>query len=122
MTFLEAVSVCAVIEGGEHWLLRNFTLRREDLQDHVTFQPKCRVKFQRTRSSAMGTVLNEIVGLYDEGSWLRFTSTMEVNELEEGSAGENEHAERMLQSYFEGVNSTFIEIRRRVTAGEIDAA
>ena len=70
----------------------------------------------------MGTVLNEIVGLYDEGSWLRFTSTMEVTELEEGSAGENEHAERMLQSYFEGVNSTFIEIRRRVTTGEIDAA
>ena len=42
--------------------------------------------------------------------------------LEEGSPEESAFAERMSQSYFQGVGTTLAEIRRQVAAGELDAA
>lgn len=110
------------IERGDDWLLRDFTLRGEDMQERVTFEPEERVTFVRTRSNAMGTVMNEIVELDDGEMGLRFTFTLDVEGLDDGSAEEAEFAERMSRSYFEGVESTLAEIRRRVTAGELDKA
>jgi hypothetical protein len=92
------------------------------MQERVTFEPEERVTFVRTRSSAMGTVMNEIVELDDGEMGLRFTFTLDVEGLDDGSAEEAEFAERMSRSYFEGVESTLAEIRRRVTAGELDKA
>lgn len=120
--FLDAMSACTVIDRGDDWLLRDFTLRGEDMQERVTFEPEERVTFVRTRSSAMGTVMNEIVELDDGEMGLRFTFTLDVEGLDDGSAEEAEFAERMSRSYFEGVESTLAEIRRRVTAGELDTA
>ena len=120
--FLETMSACTVIERGEDWLLRDFTLRGEDMQERVTFEPEERVTFARTKSSAMGTIMNEIVELDDGEMGLRFTFTLDVDGLEDGSAEEAAFAERMSESYFQGVDSTLAEIRRRVTAGELDAA
>lgn len=120
--FLDAMSACTVIDRGDDWLLRDFTLRGEDMQERVTFEPEERVTFVRTRSSAMGTVMNEIVELDDGEMGLRFTFTLDVEGLDDGSAEEAEFAERMSRSYFEGVESTLAEIRRRVTAGELDKA
>lgn len=120
--FLEAMSACEVIDRGDNWLLRDFTLRGEDMQERVTFEPKERVTFVRTRSSAMGTILNEIIALEDGEMGLRFTFTLDVDGLEDGSPEETEFAERMSQSYFQGVASTLAEIRRQVRSGELDAA
>ena len=120
--FLEAMSACDVIERGDDWLLRNFTLRGEDMQERVTFEPQERVTFVRTRSSAMGTIMNEIVELDDGEIGLRFTFTFDIDGLEDGSPEEVEFADRMSKSYFQGVGSTLAEIRRRVEAGELDAA
>jgi hypothetical protein len=63
--FLKSMSACTVIERGDNWLLRDFTLRGEDMQERVTFEPEERVTFVRTESSAMGSVVNEIVELDD---------------------------------------------------------
>lgn len=120
--FLDAMSACTVIESGDNWLLRDFTLRGEDMQERVTFEPEERVTFVRTKSSAMGTIMNEIVELDDGEMGLRFTFSLDVDGLEDGSAEEAAFAERMSESYFQGVDSTLAEIRRRVTAGELDAA
>lgn len=120
--FLDAMSACAVIERGDDWLLRDFTLRGEDMQERVTFEPEERVTFVRTRSSAMGTVMNEIVQLDDGEMGLRFTFSLDVDGVEDGSPEEAEFAERMSKSYFQGVESTLAEIRRRVVSGEMDAA
>lgn len=120
--FLEAMSACEVVDRGENWLLRDFTLRGEDMQERVTFEPEERVTFERTRSSAMGTILNEIVTLDDGGMGLRFTFTLDVDGLADGSPEETAFAERMSQSYFQGVGSTLAEIRRQVRSGELDAA
>ena len=120
--FLDAVSACNVIERGDTWLLRDFTLRGEDMQERVTFEPEVRVTFVRTKSSAMGTVMNEIVETNDGEMGLRFTFSLDVEGLKDGSVEEAEFADRMSKSYFQGVESTLAEIRRRVTAGELNAA
>ena len=118
--FLDAMSACTVIDRGDNWLLRNFTLRGEEMQERVTFEPKNRVTFERTKSSAMGTILNEIVTLDDGDMGLRFTFTLDVDGLVDGSREETEFAERMSRSYFQGEGSTLAEIRRRVESGEIN--
>ena len=120
--FLDAMSACNVIERGDNWLLRDFTLRGEDMQERVTFEPEERVTFVRTKSSAMGTVMNEIVETNDGEMGLRFTFSLDVEGLKDGSVEEAEFADRMSKSYFQGVESTLAEIRRRVTAGELNAA
>ena len=120
--FLEAISACTVIERGENWLLRDFTLRGEDMQERVTFEPEKRVTFVRTKSSAMGTVMNELVELDGGEMGLRFTFELDVDGLDDGSSEEAEFADLMSRSYFQGVESTLAEIRRRVVAGELDAA
>ena len=91
------------------------------MQERVTFEPEERVTFERTRSAAMGTILNEIFTLEDGSMGLRFTFTLDVDELADGSPEETAFAERMSQSYFQGVGSTLAEIRRQVRSGELDA-
>ena len=118
--FLDAMSACTVIDRGDNWLLRNFTLRGEEMQERVAFEPKNRVTFERTKSSAMGTILNEIVTLDDGDMGLRFTFTLDVDGLVDGSREETEFAERMSRSYFQGVGSTLAEIRRQVESGEMN--
>lgn len=120
--FLEAMSACTVIDRGDDWLLRDFTLRGEDMQERVVFEPEERVTFTRTRSSAMGTIMNEIVTLEDGSLGLRFTFSLDVKGLEDGSDEEADFADRMSKSYFQGVRTTLGEIRHRVEAGELDTA
>jgi hypothetical protein len=96
--FLKSMSACTVIERGDNWLLRDFTLRGEDMQERVTFEPEERVTFVRTESSAMGSVVNEIVELDDGALGLRFTFSLDVDGLEEGSPEESAFAERSLRA------------------------
>ncbi len=120
--FVDAMSACEVIERGDDWLLRDFTLRGEEMQERVTFEPQERVTFERTKSTSMGSILNEIVELDDGALGLRFTFELETDGIEPGSDAEQEFAVRMSASYFQAVGSTLDEIRRRVEAGELDAA
>jgi hypothetical protein len=120
--YLEAMSSCTVIERDENWLLREFTLRGENMEERVIFEPQERVTFLRTRSSVMGTILNEILELDNGGLGLRFTFSLDIEGLDSGSDEETTFAERMSQSYFQGINSTLAEIRRQVRMGELNVA
>ena len=119
--FLEDMTACTVVERSENGLLRDFTLRGENMQERVTFEPEKRVVFERTKSSAMGTILNEIVETEDGRLALRFRFSLQVDGIPHGSDEEEAYAERMSQSYFKGVASTLAEIRRRVAAGELES-
>ncbi len=120
--FLEGMTACTVVERGNNWLLRDFTLRGEKMQERVVFEPETRIIFNRTRSNAMGTVVNEINNTENGEITLKFTFSLAVEGLETGSQEETEYAERMAKSYFKGVTTTLKEIRRRVQSGELDAA
>ena len=117
--FLDSMSACTIVERGDNWLLRDFTLRGEDMQEHVRMEPENRVVFERTRSSAMGTITNEIIERDDGELELRFCFSLEVDGIAHGSDEEAAYAERMAQSYFSGIASTLAEIRRRVDAGTL---
>jgi len=115
--FLEAMTACSIVERGHNWLLRDFTLRGEEMQEQVEFEPEKRVVFTRTKSTAMGTILNEIVNL-DEGLLgLKFTFNLDVEGLTTGSQEEADYADHMSKSYFAGVETTLAEIRRRMQTG-----
>lgn len=115
--FVAAMESCTVIDRGENWLLRDIRLRGEDMQERVTFEPETRVTFERVRSSAMGTILNEIAEDPDEGLQLRFTFSLEIEGVPVGSAEESAFAERMADSYLQAVDSTLATIRRLEQAG-----
>ena len=112
--FLDAMTACSIVERGHNWLLRDFTLRGEEMQERVQFEPQERVVFTRTKSTAMGTVLNEIVNLDRGFLGLQFTFSLDVEGLETGSQKEADYADNMSESYFEGVKTTLSEIRRRM--------
>ncbi len=118
--FLEDMTACTVVERSENGLLRDFTLRGENMQERVAFEPETRVVFERTKSSAMGTIVNEIVETEEDGLALRFRFSLQVDGIPHGSDEERAYAERMSRSYFKGVASTLAEIRRRLTAGELE--
>ena len=119
--FLEAISTCEVIERGENWILHGFTLRGEETQELVTFQPERRITFERTKGNVMGAILNEITELKNGELGPRYTFSLDPSNLENGDVEETKFAERMPERCFRGVHSTLVEIRRRVAIDEIDA-
>lgn len=117
--FIEAISACTIVERWKNRFLRDITLRGEDVQERVIMEPERRILFERTKGSAMGTVVNEIVRRADGELELRFAFSLEVAGLAGGSREEAAYAERMSRSYFEGISTTLAEIRRRVAAGTL---
>ena len=119
--FLEAISTCEVIERGENWILHGFTLRGEETQEFVTFQPERRITFERTKGNVMDTILNETTEPKNGELGLRYMFSLVPSTLENGGAEEAKFAKHMSESCVRGVHSTLVEIRRRVAIGEIDA-
>ncbi len=115
--FLDGMTACKIVDRGHDWLVRDVTLRGENMQERVVFEPQKRIVFERTQGSAMGRVINEIIEGHDGELVLAFSFDLEVEGLAHGSPEEAAYAERMSQSYFQGVGSTLAEIRRRVTSG-----
>ena len=91
------------------------------MQERGVFEPEARVIFTRTKSKAMGTVINEIINTENGESAQKFTFSLTVAGLKTGSEAETKYAERMSKSYFKGVTTTLKEIRRRVQSGKLDA-
>ena len=119
--FLEAISTCEVIERGENWILHGFTLRGEETQELVTFQPERRITFERTKGNVIGAILNEITERKNGELGPRYTFSLDPLNLKNGDVEETKFAERMPESCFRGVHSTLVEVRRRVAIDEIDA-
>lgn len=117
--FVAPMERCTVVERGDNWLLRDIFLRGEDMQERVTFEPERRVTFERTKGSAMGTILNEIVEEADGELGLKFTFSLEMEGVAPGSEAERDIAGRMADSYLDAVNTTLAEIRRLVGSGEM---
>lgn len=117
--FVGAMARCTVVDRGDDWLVRDILLRGEEMRERVTFEPERRVTFERVESSAMGTILNEILEGADGALQLRFTFSLEPEGIEPGSAEESAFAERMADSYLEAVNTTLATIRDLVGRGAL---
>ena len=95
LPFVAPMERCEVVARGPDWLVRDIRLRGEEMTERVTFEPQRRVTFERVKSSAMGTILNEIVEDEAGELQLRFTFSLEVAGLAPGSEAEQAYAEDM---------------------------
>jgi hypothetical protein len=69
------------------------------------------VKFERVSGRVLGTILNEIVEDEDGALALKFTFTLAVEGMADGSAEEREFAGQMEQGYLMAVAATLKAMR-----------
>jgi len=117
--FVHLMTKCEVTKEFENGIERDIVFRDMDLTERLTFYPKTRVEFLRTRGIEMGTITNEI--LEDEGGQLhlRFAFTLERADLPAGSAEEREFASGYAQGYLVSVQKTIDHIRTLVREGKL---
>ena len=119
--FIPTMTACKVIERNGNVLVRDFVSRGEAMTERVTLYPKERVKFERLKSSVMGTILNEIVEDQPGTLELRFTFSMEVEGIAPGSPEEKKFVEEMAVNYLDSANTTLAAVRQMVKDGALAA-
>lgn len=114
--FVHLMTKCDVTKEFENGIERDIAFRGMELTECLTFYPKERVEFLRTRGIEMGTITNEI--LQDEtGSFhLRFAFSLERADMKSGSPEEREFADGYAQGYLASVQKTIDTIRDLVRA------
>ena len=120
MPFVPVMEKCEAAECGENWLIREIQIGGNVMHEKVTFHPEHTVEFERLDGIERGTILNEILGEGDDLS-LRFTFTLDREDMEDGSAEEKAYAESMENTYLAAVQSTIDTIRRLIKEGALPA-
>jgi hypothetical protein len=123
LPFVAAMTHCKILERTEGGFVREIVFRGETMQERITFNLPRSVKFERLSGKAMGTILNEILEDARQGLQLRFTFTLQLQGVTEGSVEENEFRQTMEKDYLTAVDATVRAIRRLVKEGQLaDAA
>ena len=113
--FVRAMQRCDVIdEISPLQFDREIELHGETLRERITLDPQTRVTFERLSGNVLGTIQN-IIEDVDGALFLRFTFTLNVNGMANGSPEERAYADRMKASYLDAVRTTLETIRN--TAG-----
>lgn len=120
--FVHLMTKCEVTKEFENGIERDIIFRGMDLTERLTFYPKTRVEFLRTRGIEMGTITNEILEDDDGQLQLRFAFTLERADLPAGSAEEREFAAGYAQGYLVSVQRTIDHIRALVREGKLTRA
>lgn len=118
--FVHLMTKCDVVREFENGIERDIIFRDMDLTERLTFFPKMRVEFLRTRGIEMGTITNEILEDETGALHLRFAFSLERADMEPGSPEETEFAVGYAQGYLVSVEKTIDRIRELVRAGELD--
>lgn len=117
--FVHLMTKCDVTTKFENGLERDIIFRGMDLTERLTFFPKTRVEFLRTRGIEMGTITNEILEDETGALQLRFAFSLERADMTPGSPEEQEFAAGYAQGYLLSVQKTIDHIRELVRAGRL---
>ena len=117
--FVHLMTKCDVTKEFENGIERDIMFRDMDLTERLTFFPKTRVEFLRTRGIEMGTITNEILEDEKGQLHLRFAFSLERADMEPGSQEENEFAAGYAQGYLVSVQKTIDHIRELVRKGQL---
>jgi hypothetical protein len=109
--FVHLMTKCEVTREFENGIERDITFRGMELTERLTFYPKERVEFLRTRGIEMGTITNEILQDESGALHLRFAFSLERADLEPGSPAELAFADGYAQGYLASVQKTIDAIR-----------
>ena len=119
LPFVPVMEKCEVLERGEDWLVRSIQIDGKEMRERVVFRPETTVEFERLDGIERGTILNEIFEDDDAQLQLRFTFTLERQDMEPGSEAEKEYAAGMENTYLKAVQSTIDTIRRLINEGAL---
>ena len=117
--FVHLMTKCEVTKEFENGIERDIIFRGMDLTERLTFYPKTRVEFLRTRGIEMGTITNEILEDESGALQLRFAFSLERADMKPGSQEEKEFAAGYAQGYLVSVQKTIDHIRGLVRAGQL---
>jgi hypothetical protein len=117
LPFVPSISYCVVTERiSETQFVREIEFRGERSHERVTLEPQTRVTFERLDGSVRGRILNEIEEVDGELA-LRFTYTLEIAGVPDGSQEERDYAAGMEADYLKAVEATLAAVRK-IAAGE----
>jgi hypothetical protein len=119
--FVHLMTKCDVTKEFEDGIERDIIFRDMDLTERLTFFPKTRVEFLRTRGIEMGTITNEILEDEKGELHLRFAFSLERADMKPGSQQEKEFAAGYAQGYLVSVQKTIDHIRELVRKGQLEA-
>jgi Domain of unknown function (DUF1857) len=122
LPFVPVITRCKVIERRKDGLVREIVDKGDVITESVTFEPERMVKFERTSGRVPGTILNEIVEDEDGDLALRFTFTLSIENVAEGSAEENDFASSMEEGYLMAVRATLNAMRKLASENTLTAA
>jgi hypothetical protein len=121
LPFVPVITKCTVRERSPDRLTREIVDKGDTIIENVTFHPQRMVKFERVTGRVLGTILNEIID-EDGDLALRFTFTLTVEGLADGSAEEAEFAANMEQGYLMAVAATLKAMRELAQNNALPAA
>ncbi len=122
LPFVPVITSCRVIERNKDRLVREIVDKGDTINEVVTFQPERMVKFERTSGRVLGTILNEIVEDKDGDLALRFTFTLSIEGVTDGSAEEKDFAGSMEEGYLMAVRATLKAMRKLASENTLTAA
>ena len=89
LPYVKAMTHCELKERGKDYLLREIEFRGERAMERVTFEPEHRVTYTRLPGcSVQGHIKNEILDAADGELELRFTFTLALEGVPEGSVAD----------------------------------
>jgi hypothetical protein len=122
LPFVPVISSCKVIERRSDGLVREIVDKGDTITEIVTFYPERMVKFQRTSGRVLGTILNEIIEDHAGDLSLKFTFTLSIEDVADGSAEEREFASQMEAGYLMAVRATLNAMRQLAKDNALPAA
>ena len=117
--FVHLMTECEVTREFENGIERDIIFRDMELTERLTFYPKTKVEFLRTRGIEMGTITNEILEDAIGDLHLRFAFSLEREDMPPGSPEEQEFAAEYAQGYLVSVQKTIDHIRDLVRSGRL---
>src|SRR5262245_52465827 len=117
--FVHLMTKCEVTREFENGIERDIVFRGMELTERLTFHPKRKVEFVRTKGIEMGTITNEIIEDGRGDLHLRFAFSLERSDMKPGSPEEKEFAAGYAQGYLVSVQKTIDTIRELVRAGRL---
>ena len=122
LPFVPVISSCKVIERRSGGLIREIVDKGDTITEVVTFHPERMVKFERTSGRVLGTILNEIIEDDAGDLALKFTFTLSIEGVADGSAEEKEFASQMEDGYLMAVRATLKAMRQLAKDNALRAA
>jgi hypothetical protein len=123
LPFVPVITACRIVERrSANAFVREIVDKGDTITEVVTFYPERMVKFERTSGRVLGTILNEIIEDGDGDLALKFTFTLTIEGIADGSAAEREFAATMEQGYLMAVAATLKAMRKLAKESALPAA